>query len=80
MSENYSMLTERNADKSCKKNEEKQVHVSGRKPKEKKTRTEWERVDNMTESELENAIKNDPDTLTLDDVDLSTLKIVNSQS
>ncbi len=77
MSENYSMSTERNADKSCKKNEEQLVRVSGRKPKGKKTRTDWERVDNLTEAELEDAIKNDPDTLTLDDVDLSTLKAVN---
>ncbi len=77
MSENYSTSIERNADKSWGKNKEKLVHVSGRKPKGGKTRTDWERVDNMTEAELEDAIKNDPDTLTLDDVDLSTLKAVN---
>ena len=76
MSENYSMSTERNVDKCLKENNEQLVHVSGRKSKGIKTRTDWDRVDNMTEEELEKAIKNDPDTLTLDNVDLSTLRLV----
>jgi len=76
MSENYSMSTERNVDKCLKENNEQLVQVSGRKPKGIKTRTDWDRVDNMTEEELEKAIKNDPDTLTLDNVDLSTLRLV----
>lgn len=79
MSENYSMSTEQEVDKSWEE-KERLVRVSGRKPKGKKTRTDWDRIDNMTEEELEEAIKNDPDTLTLDDVDMSTLRVVKSQT
>lgn len=76
MSENYSTSTDQGIDRAIEKNKEQMVRVSGRKSKGKKTRTDWDRIDNMTEEELEEAIKNDPDTLTLDDVDMSTLKVV----
>jgi len=77
MSENYSTSTEQEAlDRAIAKRKESVVRISGRKPKGKKTRTDWDRVDNMTEEALEEAIKNDPDTLTLDDVDMSTLRVV----
>jgi len=75
MSENYTTSTEKTVDHS--QDEDKSlVKVSGRKPKNKKTRTDWERVDQITEEELDLAIKNDPDTLTLDDVNMSTLRVV----
>jgi uncharacterized protein (DUF4415 family) len=43
-------------------------------------RTDLEKLDQMTEEEIEEAARSDPDTLLLEDCDLSTLKIVMPQA
>ena len=42
----------------------------------KKTRTDWERVRNLTDEEIEKAIDADPDAIRLEDCDMSTLRVV----
>ena len=39
-------------------------------------RTDLERLDRMTEEEIEEASRSDPDSLLLEDCDLSTLRVV----
>jgi uncharacterized protein (DUF4415 family) len=41
-----------------------------------KDRTDLERLDRMTEEEIEEAARSDPDSLLLEDCDLSTLRVV----
>jgi len=41
-----------------------------------KDRTDLERLDRMTEAEIEKAARSDPDSLLLEDCDLSTLQVV----
>lgn len=44
--------------------------------KEMKGKTDWERVKNMTEEEIERNAREDPDTLLLEDCDMSKLQVV----
>lgn len=39
-------------------------------------RTDWARVDAMTEEDIAQAIASDPDTFTIDDCDMSTLEVI----
>lgn len=43
-------------------------------------RTDLEKLDQMTEEEIERTAQSDPDTLLLEDCDLSTLKVVMPQT
>ena len=43
--------------------------------KKMKGKTDWERVKNMTDDEIEQNARDDPDTLLLEDCDLSTLRV-----
>lgn len=45
-----------------------------------KDRTDLKRLDQMSEEEIEEGARNDPDTLLLEDCDLSTLKVVMPES
>ena len=49
---------------------------SGRKSKNEKSRTGFDYLDRVTDEEIEQAIKDDPDTLTLDDCDMTQLRVV----
>lgn len=42
----------------------------------KKSQTDWERVKNLTDEDIEKAIDEDPDGLRLEDCDMSTLRVV----
>lgn len=42
----------------------------------KKSPTDWERVRNLTDEEIEKAIDADPDAIRLEDCDMSTLRVV----
>ena len=43
-------------------------------------RTDLEKLDRMTEAEIEEAARSDPDALLLEDCDLSTLRVVMPQA
>jgi len=43
--------------------------------KRMKGKTDWKRVKNMTEEEIEQNARDDPDTLLLEDCDLSSLRV-----
>ena len=49
---------------------------SGRKSKSEKSRTDFDYLDRVTDKEIDKAIKDDPDTLTLDDCDMTQLRVV----
>ena len=49
---------------------------SGRKSKKEKSRTDLDYLDRVTDEEIDKAIKDDPDTLTLDDCDMTQLQVV----
>lgn len=49
---------------------------SGRKSKKEKSRTDFDYLDRVTDEEIDKAIKDDPDTLTLDDCDMTQLRVV----
>ena len=49
---------------------------SGRKSKDEKSRTDFDYLDRVTDEEIDEAIKDDPDTLTLDDCDMTQLRVV----
>lgn len=49
---------------------------SGRKSKSEKSRTDFDYLDRVTDEEIDKAIKDDPDTLTLDDCDMTQLRVV----
>ncbi len=49
---------------------------SGRKSKKEKSRTDFNYLDRVTDEEIDKAIKDDPDTLTLDDCDMTQLRVV----
>ena len=42
----------------------------------RKDRTDWERVRNMTDEEIEANARSDPDTILLEDCDMSTMRIM----
>ena len=39
-------------------------------------RTDWKRIDAMTEEEIEDNARSDPDSMLLEDCDMSTLEVV----
>ena len=49
---------------------------SGRKSKSEKSQTDFDYLDRVTDEEIDKAIKGDPDTLTLDDCDMTQLRVV----
>ncbi len=49
---------------------------SGRKSKNEKSRTDFDYLDRVTDEEIDQAIKADLDTLTLDDCDMTQLRVV----
>ena len=49
---------------------------TGRKSKNEKSRTDFDYLDRVTDKEIDNAIKDDPDILTLDDCDMTQLRVV----
>ena len=49
---------------------------SGRKSKKEKSRTDFNYLDRVTDEEIDQAIKDDPDTLMLDDCDMTQLRVV----
>ena len=49
---------------------------TGRKSKNEKSRTDFDYLDRVTDEEIDKAIKDDPDTLTLDDCDMTQLRVV----
>lgn len=49
---------------------------SGRKSKSEKSRTDFDYLDRVTGEEIDKAIKDDPDTLTLGDCDMTQLRVV----
>ena len=48
----------------------------GRRSKSEKSRTDFDYLDRVTDEEIDKAIKDDPDTLTLDDCDMAQLHVV----
>lgn len=49
---------------------------SGRKSKNEKSRTDFDYLDQVTDEEIDQTIKDAPDTLTLDDCDMTQLRVV----
>lgn len=49
--------------------EENIIRVSKEEWKQRKGKTDWERVDNLTDSEIEQAVANDPDAAPILDED-----------
>ena len=49
---------------------------SGRKSKNEQSRTDFDYLDRVTDEEIDKAIKDDPDTLMLDDCDMTQLRVV----
>ncbi|MYB56532.1 MAG: hypothetical protein F4X51_09095 [Gemmatimonadetes bacterium] len=49
---------------------------SGRKSEKEKSRTDFDYLDRVTDEEIDKAIKDDPDTLTLDDCYMIQLRVV----
>lgn len=49
---------------------------SGRKSKNEESRTDFDYLDRVTDEEIDKAIKDDPDTLMLDDCDMTQLRVV----
>ena len=49
---------------------------TGRKSKNEKSRTDFDYLDRVTDEEIDKAIQADPDTLTLDDCDVTQLRVV----
>ncbi len=49
---------------------------SGRKSKNEQSRTDFDYLDRVTDEEINKAIKDDPDTLTLDDCAMTQLRVV----
>ena len=49
---------------------------TGRKSKNEKSRTDFDYLDRVTDEEIDKAVKDDPDTLTLDDCDMTQLRVV----
>ena len=50
--------------------------LTGRKSKDEKSRTDFDYLDRVTDEEIDKEIKDDPDTLTLDDCDMTQLRVV----
>ena len=50
--------------------------MSAERTGESRDRTDWARVDAMTEEEIEANARSDPDSLLLEDCDMSTLQVV----
>ena len=49
---------------------------SSRKSENEKSRTDFDYLDRVTDEEIDKAVKDDPDTLTLDDCDMTQLRFV----
>ena len=49
---------------------------TGRKSKDEKSRTDFDYLDRVTDEEIDKEIKDDPDTLTLNDCDMTQLRVV----